>query len=193
MTTRALQNGVADMICRDTSGNDSLLRNPVKIPTHEEDLILIEHAQQGDITARNELIIRHLPITIKIAHKYYAVHKWPRHIESEDLVQEAVFGVIRAIEKYDTKKAKGRFISYAKHWIRHFVGLAIHDCRMYKVPRSTLYQYSIGQVKTEEVRNAVKYFHNISLMGSEIRVHDKRLWPEEEAILHEEMERAGTK
>lgn len=181
------------MICRDASGNDSLLRQPVQILTHEEDIKLIELAQQGNIEARNELIVRHLPITIKIANKYYASHRRPLHVESEDMVQEGVFGVIRAIEKYDTKKAKGRFISYAKHWIRHFVGLAIHDHRMYKVPRSTLYQYNKGLVKTPDVNRAIKHFQNMSLIAEDIRTFDKGLWPEEEAILNEEIELARTK
>jgi RNA polymerase sigma factor (sigma-70 family) len=175
-----------DMICKSTTG-DSLLRQPVQIPTHEEDLKLIESAQQGDLEARNELIIRHLPIIIKVANKYYASHNRPSHVESEDMVQEAIFGVMRAIEKYDTKKSAGRFISYAKHWIRHFVGVAIHNCQMYKIPRSTLFQYQKGQVKTSEVRNAIKYFQNMSLIAEDIRTFDKGLWPEEEAILNEEI------
>ena len=180
------------MICMDTSGTDSLLRQPANIPTHEEDIKLIELAQGGDIEARNELIVRHLPITIKIANKYYAVHRRPPHVESEDMVQEAVFGIIRAIEKYDTKKAKGRFISYAKHWIRHFVGLAIHDSRMYKVPRTTLFLYKKGRVRTPDVRRAIKHFQNMSLVAEDIRTFDKGLWPEEEAIFNEEIERART-
>ena len=177
------------MICRDTSVEDSLLRRSVKVPTAEEDIELLEIAQQGDISARNELIVRHLPIMMKMANENYVRHGRPMHVEVEDLIHVAVFGMIRAINKYDKNKARGRFIAYAKYWIRHFINVAINDYRMYRIPLSTKYAYKTGRSADPDTQRAIDNFRHIGYMQSGDGVLDDRSSPEEEAIINEEFER----
>lgn len=49
---------------------------------------------------------------------------WVRHVPFDDLLQEATFGVIRALELYDPG-AGVAFSTYAAHWIRHHVSRAV--------------------------------------------------------------------
>jgi RNA polymerase sigma factor (sigma-70 family) len=89
--------------------------------TNEENLDLIEKAQDGCIKSRNELIENNLGLILRVANKFN-----PTGIEQEDLVNEGVFGMIRAIEKFDA--AMGfKFSTYATIWIRQAVTRGIAD------------------------------------------------------------------
>ena len=175
------------MICSNAA-DGSLLRRPVTIPTAEEDLQLIIASQKGDIAARNEMIERHLPAIISYASGYYKIRRRPPHIELEDLIQVSVFGVVHAIGKYREEKAKGRFISYAKYWMRNYMEKAIDTYRLFRVPTSTLFAYKTGKLNNPETKAAIDHFRHMGFLTQRDRVYDKQLTPEEAAIFKEECE-----
>jgi len=181
---------------RDVAGNKSLLRYPVDIPTHEEDLQLIAKAQTGRtkskrLAARNELIIRHMPAIIVYAGVHHRAHGSPRHVEVEDLVHVGVFGVVHAIRKFNKSKTVGRFISYARYWMRNYMNKAINEYRMYTIPLTTRFAYSHGTLDNPETKRAIEHFRDVVFLSEDAKIYDKQLSPEDEAIFREELTRAG--
>lgn len=128
------------------------------IPTPDEDQRLIQAAQSGNVDARNELISRHMPFIIRTARTYC---RRSAGIEVDDLVQACVLAMIRAIHKYDTDKANGRFVWYASHWLRRFMDDAIQDSQGVRVPLSTAYAHRRGEVSSGTSR-AIERFRGVS-------------------------------
>ncbi len=188
------------MICRvqgEPSSYQSLLRRPVSIPTDEEDYALIEAAQAGSIDARNEMIVRHLPAIIRYASEYHQIRRRPKHVELEDLIHVGVFGIIHAIRKYERRKrAGGRFITYAKYWMRNYMDKAVNEYRMFRIPESTEFAYKTGRLNKPSTKAAIEHFRHIRFLSEDECIIDRGSSPVDEAIIHEEyqnVERDGTR
>ena len=91
--------------------------NRIPLLSAEEELTLIKKAKRGDETARNKLIESNLRLVLKTAHKK-RFKAYQNHLS--DLVQEGNIGLIRAIEKFDTRM-NYRFSTYAVHWVEHYI------------------------------------------------------------------------
>lgn len=78
-------------------------------------------AKAGDAKARELLITRNMGYVYMVANKQA---KRLRHLTPEDLAQEGVFGMARAIEKYNPAYGT-KFITYADHWIKAAIRRAI--------------------------------------------------------------------
>jgi RNA polymerase sigma factor (sigma-70 family) len=61
----------------------------------QEELELARRAKAGDIPAANRIILAHLPIAKVAAKKYNAKH------DTDDLIQEGVFGIKKALDAFD--------------------------------------------------------------------------------------------
>jgi RNA polymerase sigma factor (sigma-70 family) len=166
---------------------ESLLRVPVKTPTHEEDLELIVMAQGGSMSARNELIMRHMPAVIKFAGLRYKIYGSPSHVEVEDLIHVGVFGMIHAIRKYDVRKSRGRFIVYARYWLRNYMNKAVNTYRLYYLPETTRFAYAHGTLHNPVTQRAVENFQHMGYIENDTLALDSRLSPAEEAIFNEEL------
>lgn len=83
----------------------------LKRTTLPEEIALAARIKTGDISARNELVSRNLPLVSHLV-KYFR-HK----ATEEDLWQEGAASMIRAAEKYDPTRGT-RFSTYAAFWIR---------------------------------------------------------------------------
>jgi len=92
-------------------------RHPI-IPK-EEQLELVKKAQAGDNTAREKLITCNLRFVVQIAKQHQN-----RGLPLLDLVQEGVLGLIKAIEKFDSKRDVA-FIAYAEWWIMNTITRAL--------------------------------------------------------------------
>jgi len=89
------------------------------ILTKEEEQILLKKAQEGDLEAKQKLILCNLRLVVNIAKKY--TNKGLGFI---DLISEGNFGLIHAIDKFDSEKGY-RFSTYAVWWIKQAVTKAI--------------------------------------------------------------------
>ena len=85
--------------------------------SHVEELELCKAAQSGDKKAFDTMVTRNLGLVGKLAKKLYYKNE---QYSYEDLFQEGVFGLIRAIEKFDPKEGC-RFSTYSYYWVWCFI------------------------------------------------------------------------
>lgn len=95
--------------------------NECELLTSEEQKELLQRKQNGDEAAREKLICSNMGLVFKVAAQKY---RQLSNIKSlsftlDDLVQEGMVGLIKAVDVYDaTNYADNKFSTYAWHWIR---------------------------------------------------------------------------
>lgn len=87
----------------------------IPLLTLEEERELSDRAIKGDEDAIRRLIEANLRIVIKIGQKYVGPG-----ISLMDIIQEGNFGLMRAVEKFDSSK-NVRFATYAVLWIKQSI------------------------------------------------------------------------
>jgi RNA polymerase primary sigma factor len=80
--------------------------------TADEEIELAKRIERGDLEAKERLINSNLRLVISNARRYQGVG-----LPLQDLVQEAMLGLIRAAEKFDWRRGY-KFSTYATLWIR---------------------------------------------------------------------------
>jgi RNA polymerase primary sigma factor len=109
--------------------------------TAVEEIELAKRIEQGDLDAKERMINSNLRLVVSIAKKYQG-----QELSLLDLIQEGIFGLIRAAEKFDWRKGY-KFSTYATFWIRQAIqrGLA-NKARTIRIP------VHIGQRERKIVR-----------------------------------------
>jgi RNA polymerase primary sigma factor len=87
--------------------------------TPAQEIVLAKRVERGDHKAREELLNANVRLVASVARRYLG-----RGLPLEDLMQEGMIGLIRAIEKYNYRKGY-RFSTYATHWIRQAVSRSL--------------------------------------------------------------------
>jgi RNA polymerase primary sigma factor len=110
---------------------DLFLRRAREHPllTAEEEIELAKAIERGDLAAKERMINSNLRLVVSQARRYQG-HGLPM----EDLVQEGMLGLIRAVEKFDWRRGF-KFSTYGTLWIRQAIqrGLQNHG-RTIRVP-----------------------------------------------------------
>jgi RNA polymerase primary sigma factor len=110
---------------------DLFLRQARRYPllTAAEEIELTKRIERGDLEAKDRMINSNLRLVVSQARRYQG-HGLPM----EDLVQEGMFGLIRAVEKFDWRRGF-KFSTYGTLWIRQAMqrGLQNHG-RTIRVP-----------------------------------------------------------
>jgi RNA polymerase primary sigma factor len=83
--------------------------------TREEEVELAQRIERGDLAAKERLINSNLRLVIKFARRYQG-----HGLLLQDLVQEAMLGLIRAAEKFDWRRGY-KFSTYAVLWIKQAI------------------------------------------------------------------------
>jgi RNA polymerase primary sigma factor len=118
---------------------NEIRRYPLLTASQEVDLS--KRIEQGDLGAKERMINSNLRLVVSIAKKYQG-----QELSLLDLIQEGIFGLIRASEKFDWRKGY-KFSTYATFWIRQAIqrGLA-NKARTIRIP------VHIGQRERKIVR-----------------------------------------
>jgi RNA polymerase primary sigma factor len=127
--------------------------------TPAQEILLAKRVERGDHTAREELLNANVRLVASVARRYMG-----RGLPLEDLMQEGMIGLIRAIEKYNYRKGY-RFSTYATHWIRQAVSRALaNQGRSIRLPAHVV--DAIGRV----ARVKDELFHKLGRMPTRAEV-----------------------
>jgi RNA polymerase primary sigma factor len=97
--------------------------------TAAEEVELAQRIEKGDLEAKERMINSNLRLVVSQARRYQG-----HGLSMEDLVQEGMLGLIRAVEKFDWRRGF-KFSTYGTLWIRQAIqrGLQNHG-RTIRVP-----------------------------------------------------------
>src|SRR4051812_5282649 len=97
--------------------------------TAPEEIELSKRIEKGDMAAKERMINSNLRLVVSIAKKYQG-----QELCLLDLIQEGIFGLIRAAEKFDWRKGY-KFSTYATFWIRQAIQRGIANrARTIRIP-----------------------------------------------------------
>lgn len=129
------------------------MKNAVKKTLNQpSETELILRAKQGDIYSRNILIENNIPLIKKIAAKTIKTTT----LTQGDLIQEGIFGLITALEKFNPTLGF-KFSTYAAWWIKQAMFKAISEqSYAYNIPvyiQETISRYNKTKQEMEKEEN----------------------------------------
>lgn len=116
--------------------------------TAADDVALARRIEQGDMAAKDEMIMRNLRLVRALAGRYSG-----RGVPFDDLVQEGSVGLMRAVEKFDHRRGL-KFSTYAVWWIRRSLLDAIRDARTIRIPPVAARQVAAVRATEAELRRS---------------------------------------
>jgi RNA polymerase primary sigma factor len=95
----------------------------------KEEIELAKRIERGDLEAKERLINSNLRLVVSLAKKYPTYD-----LTLLDLIQEGIFGLVRAAEKFDWRKGY-KFSTYATFWIRQAIQRGLENrARTIRIP-----------------------------------------------------------
>lgn len=135
--------GAIDIITGDEK-NKKYYGVNITVLSAEKQKELLAKAQEGDIAARNELMMSNIPFVIKIAKQYKRTGA-----NVDELISEGCLGLHKAIEKFDINK-QNNYISYAVWWIRYYIARFIQNNNSIRKPVNKIREINnINRLKTK--------------------------------------------
>jgi RNA polymerase primary sigma factor len=103
--------------------------NHYSLLSKEQEVELAQAIERGDLEAKETLINSNLRLVISNARKYQNLG-----LPLQDLIQEGMFGLIRASEKFDWRRGY-KFSTYATIWIRQAIERSLgNTSRVIRLP-----------------------------------------------------------
>jgi RNA polymerase primary sigma factor len=95
----------------------------------KEETELAKRIERGDLEAKEKLINSNLRLVVSLAKRYPTYD-----LTLLDLIQEGIFGLVRAAEKFDWRKGY-KFSTYATFWIRQAIQRGLENrARTIRIP-----------------------------------------------------------
>ena len=126
---------------------------------------LIIRAKAGDIQARNQLIENNIPLIKKIAKKSITATS----LSDSDLVQEGIFGLVTAIEKFNPQLGY-KFATYASWWIKQAMFKAVSE-QSYAVNIPVYIQETLSRYKKTKQEMEQKAQKEVSKKDVATKLH----------------------
>jgi RNA polymerase sigma factor (sigma-70 family) len=142
----------------------------------EEMFSLFKRLRSGNVTKEEkriligEIIKKNMGLVYSTAGSYWGLNK-DAAIDFDDLIQEGMLGLERAIQTFDYLRGV-KYSTYATNWVRQKMFRLIYDNGTIRVPIGTQLKISLMLKKTEEL-----LFRNVKV-GEEV-VRRSLGWPEE--------------
>jgi RNA polymerase primary sigma factor len=115
-----------------------------KLLTAAEEVELAKGVERGDLEAKDRMINANLRLVVSQARRYQGLG-----LPLEDLVQEGMLGLIRAVEKFDWRRGF-KFSTYGTLWIRQAIQRGLQNSgRTIRIPVHVAQR----QVKVRKVEN----------------------------------------
>jgi RNA polymerase primary sigma factor len=116
-----------------------------KLLTAPEEIELAKRIERGDLEAKEKLVNSNLRLVVSIARRYQGFG-----LPLQDLIQEAMFGLIRAAEKFDWRRGY-KFSTYATLWIRQSIQRGLDNTsRPIRLPANVAQQLrTLNRVESE--------------------------------------------
>ncbi|HWF24727.1 MAG TPA: sigma-70 family RNA polymerase sigma factor [Solirubrobacteraceae bacterium] len=115
-----------------------------KLLTAAEEVELAKGVERGDLAAKDRMINANLRLVVSQARRYQGLG-----LPLEDLVQEGMLGLIRAVEKFDWRRGF-KFSTYGTLWIRQAIQRGLQNSgRTIRIPVHVAQR----QVKVRKVEN----------------------------------------
>jgi RNA polymerase primary sigma factor len=112
--------------------------------TAAEEVELAQRVERGDLEAKDKMINANLRLVVSQARRYQGLG-----LPLEDLVQEGMLGLIRAVEKFDWRRGF-KFSTYGTLWIRQAIQRGLQNSgRTIRIPVHVAQR----QVKVRKVEN----------------------------------------
>ena len=116
----------------------------VKLLSRQEEIELASRIKRGDEQAREQMIKGNLRLVVKIARSYEGLG-----LPLLDLINEGNIGLMKAVERFDSKKAK--LSTYASWWIKQSIKRALaKQAKTIRLPVHVVDK--LAQIRKTEVR-----------------------------------------
>lgn len=139
---------------------DKYISRVKRLPHHlgfdnEEITALIERAQNGDESAKKNMVESCLLLVVRIAKSYQYLVPANSCLTLEDLVQEGNIGLITSLKYF--KREKGmKFSSYASYWIKHTIRTHLFNyLHFVRLPMNLMAEERKARKATEELEQKI--------------------------------------
>lgn len=113
-----------------------------------DEIRLARRVERGDLEAKRQMIESNLRLVLAVARPYAG-----RGVPFPDLVQEGMIGLVRAVERFDHRRAL-KFSTYAVWWIRRSILDALGGERTIRIPAQARRQIAAVRHAESELRRA---------------------------------------
>ena len=107
---------------------DTARHRRARLVSAREEIMLARRIERGDLAAKERLIESNLGLVMSVARSYRR-----SSVPFDDLVQEGMVGLIRAVERFDHRRQL-KFSTYAVWWIRRSILDAIANSQVIRIP-----------------------------------------------------------
>ena len=141
----------SDQTPRDNHGQTESPRRQAppgrRLLSASEEIALARRIERGDLEAKERMIESNLGLVLAIARTYRG-----SNVPFADLVQEGTVGLVRAVERFDHRRAV-KFSTYAVWWIRRSMLDAITNANVIRIPAKANQQLAaVRRAEDELVR-----------------------------------------